>query len=141
MDTFTIKISAPGYFTGLEKETIVSYINQKVLTDFFKGCSAKLIKKVKPDDLLITYKIQEANDYIKVRADKEGLSENYLDGHGYEIDSNKTVYLINNKPVVFDLHDEPYLEKEQWYYVTRISDEWVPWKDVPKHNSKMKARF
>jgi len=141
MDTFTIKISAPNYFTSLDKENILNNINREVLSGFFQGCSATLIKKVKPNDLLPTYKIQEANDYIRLRADKDGLEENYLDGHGYEVDSNKTVYLIDGIPIVFDLDDQSYFEKERWFYVTRVADEWIDWENVPKHNSKMKARF
>ncbi len=86
------------------------------------------------------FKIDELNSWLKDNVDKNGLEENYLDGHGYEINSNKTVYLINETPIVFDIqNDAP--EKEKWFYTVRIVNKYILWKDVPKFNSKMKARF
>jgi hypothetical protein len=92
------------------------------------------------EDIKEFYKVEELNEYLRLRADKEGLSENYLDGHGYEIRDGRTVFVIDGHSVVFEL-DDSHVLKEKWFYRTLNCGPWIKWKDSPKYQSKMKSRF
>ncbi len=91
-----------------------------------------------------TIEMKDLDDYIRKNVDKKDLESNYLDGHGYEKVTNKTVYMINDIPTVFDLEDSN-PNKDRWFYTFRTLkvEDIILWKDFNKKNKnlKMESRF
>ena len=86
-----------------------------------------------------TFGIDEINKWLKDNLDKDGLQENYLDGHGYQKHDNKTVFRSKDKKYfVFELHEDKYGRE---YYTVIHAGNFILWIDASKYDSKMKARF
>lgn len=93
---------------------------------------------------ILSYPVQrkDLNKWLKNNLDKEGLEENFLDGHGYYKNPEKeeeslVVYVIKKKPLIFIYR----MESDDYIWKIIGNNEWVRWKDVPPASIKAKSRF
>lgn len=94
----------------------------------------KIIEKL-PSEVSRKY----LDEWLKTNLDKKDLEENFLDGHGFYKDGEKslTVYVVKKIPLIFFYNSEQ--DSYKWKIIG--DGEWTEWKDTTPHPFKMKARF